>query len=757
MNNKWKKIVQKQPWLTSLFLLLALQLHGQIPHGTSKPLPFGAEKSSKIHSMVDYFVEMPSLDTDSARYIDDLPGNRIGGLRFAHTFFTNLSPENSGIVFTAEDGSKIWKVGIRSNGAFSLNVLFNEFNIPEGATLFLYNSDRSMVKGPFTRTNRPNGGEFSVAPIDGDELVIEYHEPSDATFIGKIRITEVNHDYRGVLRLSPIYDPVDMPCLPDVSCNSALDTINRSVCLLIINGTNYCTGTLLNNTAKNGKPYLITTSHCLSNNADYGSRIVAFFNYDSPHCDKRIRGSEEFSVSGSVCRAFSTEIDFALIELQEMPPSDYRPWLAGWSLSEETTNDKPFVGIHHPNGSTKKYSVEDDAIVPGDWPSHSDGIAPGNHWYINHWEIGGTWNGSSGSAIFDKNWKFRGGLTGGASGGLTGCNAYTEGDYYFRFSRAWNQFSDSTKQLKHWLDPITPDSLPSTVRSLDGMDPYAKTPAIRISNIQKSDSLDKVYLSRGWGSTFGHNNLKTSFFAEHFTVHDSCMILGTYLVVGKGTRNSKSPIIVTVYDGGDTPGKELAKMVLNPNYIDFVNDRFITNSNFYFSNRENYVRFYNPIIVSSDFYIGYEIKYPITAVEDTFLLYGALRNNELNTAFFKQGQNWVPYSLHPIDPMNTSLWIEPVIAMGTTSEKRDTTIINTRRPIIFWSASESKIKIAFPNQWTEKTTAEVIDLSGKVHLRTILTPPIGSIHLNDHSPRVILIRLNNGKTVVTLKCLIGFE
>src|SRR5674476_840856 len=114
-------VKKKQLVLLPLFLLIVLQLHAQIPHGSSRPLPIGAEKSSKLRSAVDFFVEMPSLDTDSALYIDDLPGNRVGGLRFAHTFFTNLSPENSGIVFNAEDGSRIWKVGIRSNGAFSLN------------------------------------------------------------------------------------------------------------------------------------------------------------------------------------------------------------------------------------------------------------------------------------------------------------------------------------------------------------------------------------------------------------------------------------------------------------------------------------------------------------------------------------------------------------------------------------------------------------------------------------------------------------
>ena len=750
--------VRKQGWLLCLFLLITLQLHSQIPHGSSRPLPIGAEKSSKLRSAVDFFVEMPSLDTDSARYIDDLPGNRVGGLRFAHTFFTNLSPENSGIVFNTEDGSRIWKVGIRSNGAFTLNVLFSEYDLPDGATVFLYNPDRSVVLGPFTRENRPHGGEFPVAPVEGDELIVEYKEPASAAFTGKIRITEVNHDYRGLFRASPRFNSLNMPCLPDVSCNAALDTIAKSVCLLIISGNTYCTGTLLNNTAKDGKPYLITASHCLKNNTDYGSRVIAFLNYESPRCDKRIRGSEEFSVSGSLCRALSNEVDFALVELLETPPSDYRPWLAGWSLSNETASSKPFTGIHHPNGETKKYCLEEDSLVKRDWTSQDDGIAAGNHWYIQKWEIGHTWGGSSGSGLFDKSGRFRGGLTGGGSGGETGCSPYTEGDYYFRFNRAWDQFPDTLKQLKHWLDPVTPDSIPSTAQELDGMDPYSENPALRISNIQKSDSLDKVSISNGWGSPFGHNSLETTFFAEHFAVQDSSSVLGLYMMVGKGSNNSSKPIYITVYAGGDTPRDVLGKALLNPNFTDYVNGNFVTKTKAYFSNKENFVRFIKPVSVGKEFFIGYEINYPITVPEDSFYLYGAVRKGELNTAFFKQNGSWYPYSQHPTNPLNTSLWIEPVVIRDTTFAKMDTgMVISAVRPIVAWSSAESKLIIVFPSQWKGTTQAEVYDLWGKLLIKTVLEPPISSIFLSENSPRLLIIRLNNGKSVATQKALIGFK
>jgi len=727
----------------------------QIPHG-GRPFLQGIEATSRLRSAVNYLMEMPSFNIDSVRAIDDLPGNRVGGLTFAHKFFVNLSPENSGIVFHTEDGTKVWKIGIRSSGAYSLNVLFRDFLLPEGAKVFLYNSDRSTVLGSFTNENRPEGGEFSVSPVDGEELTIEYHEPAGAAFSGKICISEINHDYRGLFRAGTRFNDLELPCIPDLSCDSSYDIIGRSVCLLIINGNTYCTGTLINNTARDGKPYLLTASHCLSNDAGLGSRIVAFLNYGSPRCDKRIRGSEEFSLSGSTTRALSSEVDFALVELTEMPPSDYRPYLAGWSLDTITANSLPFTCIHHPYGEVKKYCVEENAVTRESLKNINE-ITPGNHWNIRKWEIGHTWGGSSGSAIFDKNNRLRGGFSAGDSN----CSIYAFGDYFFRFDRAWNFFSDTSKQLKHWLDPLTPDSVQSPV-NLDGMDPYSDNPTKRISNLLPSDSLGRVSLSKpNWGSVFGHNSLGMTNFCEHFTTTDSSMIHGAYLVAVKGHNKSKLPITVRVYRGGSIPGAILGRAILNPNYLDCVNGNFTEKTKSYFSNRENYLRFDAPISVGTDFYVGYEITYPLKETEDTFYVYAAKREvSTVNTAFFKRGGYWHPYTEHPFKPMHTSLWLEPVISGDTitspnTYYEEDKDSIARTRPIIAYSTTESLFYIHLPEQWAGNTKAEVFDLTGRKIIESIISPPIGLIEFSSTRGKIFIIRLRNETRVYVLKIITG--
>ena len=99
------------------------------------------------------------------------------GLRFAYKFLTDYTPDNAGIRFTTADGTSVWRLGIHSPGALSINVLFSEYHLPEGAQLFLYDAKQQQVLGAFNHLNNSELGLLPVAPIEGDSLIIEYQEP----------------------------------------------------------------------------------------------------------------------------------------------------------------------------------------------------------------------------------------------------------------------------------------------------------------------------------------------------------------------------------------------------------------------------------------------------------------------------------------------------------------------------------------------------------------------------------------------------
>lgn len=744
-------------WGITLLGLTGHALQAQRAYGGS-PLAVGAEQASSIGAPVDPFLQLPPFNTDSLLAIDALPGNRIGGLKFAHTLFTDLSPENAGVTFTVGDSLWVWKVGVRSPGAYSLNVLFSEFNLPDGARVFLYNTDRSTVLGAFTNQNRPDGGEFSVAPVEGEALTIEYQEPINAAFRGRIRVTEVNHDYLGLFRAGTRFNQLNLPCLPDVSCDPALEALSRSTCLLIINGNTYCTGTLLNNTANDGKPYVLTASHCLQNNAAYGSRLIAYLNYHSPRCNPAIRGAEAFSLSGSQTRALSNEVDFALLELNELPPADYRPYLAGWTTDTVNTA-APYLNMHHPWGETLKYSLEADSLVPANWTGINDGITRGNHWRVLRWEIGHTWYGSSGSPLFDKHQRLCGALTGGDSGGSTGCDTVYVGDFFFRFHKAWDQFPDSSKQLKHWLAPGLTDTNRRVI-ALDGLDPYADNPARRLTNILPDDSLGTLrLLAPEKGPLVGQNSLGTTQYAEHFTTTGPSMTHGIYLMAVKGTYSKNAPITVRVYAGGPTPGTLLAKAILNPSYKDYVSGRIARVSQTHFGQAENYLRFNAPVSVGTDFYVSYQVNNTLETVNDSFYVYTAIRpEGASHSAWYLGHRSWEPLANHPNRPVSTALWIEPLVMADTLTQPGDTLTegdsIEVHSPIMIYARQEGQAYLYFPEDWTEPSRIDVFNLTGQRYLSLTVQPPVATLNLNALKQGLYMISVSNRSRRAFIKLLI---
>ena len=62
----------------------------------------------------------------------------------------NINPENSGKWIETSNGARIWRVHIQSNGAFGIKPSFNEFFLPEGTKLFIYNVDSIRMIDRFT-------------------------------------------------------------------------------------------------------------------------------------------------------------------------------------------------------------------------------------------------------------------------------------------------------------------------------------------------------------------------------------------------------------------------------------------------------------------------------------------------------------------------------------------------------------------------------------------------------------------------------
>ncbi|MCF6341297.1 MAG: T9SS type A sorting domain-containing protein, partial [Bacteroidales bacterium] len=147
----------------------------------------------------------------------------------------------------------------------------------------------------------------------------------------------------------------------------------------------------------------------------------------------------------------STGSDFKLLLLTDEMPEGFFPWYNGWDWSGEVSPGG--VCINHPEGDIKMVSTYSQAVVSVRYnnPAPDEN---GLYWKVNWTEtqsgFGVTEGGSSGSPLLNP----AGNIIGSLTGGQASCTFPEEPDYYGKFSYSWeSNGSDSTRQLKYWLDP----------------------------------------------------------------------------------------------------------------------------------------------------------------------------------------------------------------------------------------------------------------------------------------------------------------
>lgn len=729
--------------IITLLFLITFAGQAQVSHG-GKPLPYTILKSTTSN----FFQEMPSFDIDAEMKADSLDQDFLrGSFRFAYKFITDYTPSNSGYIFYMPDGTKVWRLGIRSAKAYSLNILFTEYELPEGAQLFLYTPDQSQILGSFNHLNNSELGILPVSPIHSEELIIEYQEPPTVTFSGKLKVGEVNHGYRDLRSSEPGNNSASYYCMPSPICmqdtTKQYDEITRSVVLLIINGTTLCSGALINNTQNDGRPYLLTASHCLNNqfkitNPDYvqiAGTIVCFFNYESPFCSTTLRGTEEMSVASTIYRAVNEKTDLALLELIEIPPIYYRPYYAGWNISENTL--PPYTNIHHPGGSVKRINLCSKEIKLISYVSDYN-FNPESHWKVEEWAVGCTAGGSSGSPLFDSNNQIIGALTGGQST----CSS-PKNDLFYALHKSWTSGDADSTNLKPWLDPKG-DQL-----SCNGFDPYESNKARILSNITNPESrelYEATYLpAPDSGQQFGVNSLQTPEYAESFTTLGDATLFGAYFITPEIKNNTQLNVEINVYQGdlNNSPSSILYTTSFTPTYTNNNSDNNFQETAKNLSRaQESFIKFDEPVSISGNFFIGYKIT---ASEKDSFTVYNLPNNSTTSNSTWINYQNkWIENTAHPNNPFKTALFISPVIQYNDPAVKISD--IHTQNLKVITDRTNRRITVNLPAE-ALFLKYELISIDGRIvqngylsneqNVFTVRQPGIFILRLYQHEQEFI--------------------
>ncbi len=411
--------------------------------------------------------------------------------RFGKDIDVNINLLNSGTWITLPNGDRIWRLKIHSENAYSINLIYDSFFLPENGTFHLYNESKNHVIGAFTSENNKSNGKFATGVVKGDLCVLEYFEPHNQSGKGVINISKVVHAYKD------IFNKVDKAFGSSGSCNNNINCAvgndwqdeKKSVALILTNNNSrICTGALVNNVKEDNTPYFLTANHCFNSTTDTENWIF-MFNYESPDCSN-IDGFTSQTITGCAVKARNADSDFLLVELSSVPPESYNVYYAGWSRLDSASSNS--TGIHHPRGDIKKISFDNHASVSSDYDPRP--YLPNSHWEITKWDDGTTEPGSSGSPLFDQNSR----LIGQLHGGWASCRSFTA-DFYGKFSMSWDRGTSSSKRLKDWLDPnntgvITLNgTYPNTLcpESLSINTPVTSTIEFRAKYITASNSISR--------------------------------------------------------------------------------------------------------------------------------------------------------------------------------------------------------------------------------------------------------------------------
>ncbi|MDR3219766.1 MAG: T9SS type A sorting domain-containing protein [Dysgonamonadaceae bacterium] len=381
----------------------------------------------------------------------------------------DITMQNSGEWSVLSNGQHIWQLTIEAPKAIATMLYYDEFSIPKGGKLFIYNRDKSQVLGAYTSITNPSGGKFATELVAGDVITLEYAAPvfpNTAAMPPQIRIEGVGYGYNHIkiysVETTESYGDA-LSCNVNVHCSPEGDNWVKQtsgvIRLLIRNTTgsgSWCSGAIVTNVREDFTPYLLTAFHCIDEtDASAMNQSMVYYHYEFETCENGNSEPVAKTMVGAQIKAFNPiegGSDGALLRLNNEIPEDYNVYFNGWDASETPATSG--VGIHHPRGDVKKISTYETTLTSTTW----SGGAQNAHWRVSAYKqtpngFGILESGSSGSPMFNQNGLIVGTLTGGTT--ISNCdNASSRRSSYGKLSYHWDQGTNNPDEwVKTYLDP----------------------------------------------------------------------------------------------------------------------------------------------------------------------------------------------------------------------------------------------------------------------------------------------------------------
>lgn len=331
---------------------------------------------------------------------------------------TSITFPESGTILTTPEGSKIWRVKITLPNSQGLGLYFDDFQLPQGVEMFLYNENKKQLRGTYSYMENKDDKTFATGPIQGNSILLELNIQQSVD-INKINlhINQIGVYFKNISnnndqdsnhgqRLGEIAEGdktlSNSVCMINSNCSlsSGYDIQSRATVMTIIDEGIFlyaCTGVLIN-TANNSPAsctrYVLTASSCEINNvitgSTFSSKYVLRFNYNSESCEDNSGTFDHKEITGVsfVSRSdFPSEYitspetkkgDFLLLKITTPIPTSWNVTLAGYNAGVPetmvTSPDKLLTFFHPENVKKVATFTKIEDFDAGDVSSHWIGI-----------------------------------------------------------------------------------------------------------------------------------------------------------------------------------------------------------------------------------------------------------------------------------------------------------------------------------------------------------------------------------------------
>lgn len=344
------------------------------------------------------------------------------------------------------------KFTIKLKDAKSLSLNFNQFFLPAGTEMYVYNQDGEMIQGEITPSENNESKSWGTWVYKGDKIVIELKIPVNKKSELLLNVNNIAYGYKEIYQTQQIGGfGQSSNCNINVLCSlgTGWEPERNSVAhCLSGDGSGFFSGSLLMNTCNTASAYFLTANHAFEHATPVRnvSNWRFIFQAWSSTCPNPGVNTNGVTFNGSTLRANWAGSDFCLVQLTSMPASNSGIHYAGWNRNVTGINQVSI--LHHPRGDLMKITRDNDAPQSVVHPDIS-----GLQCWQSVVEFGATEPGSSGSPYFDQNHRVIGQHYGGSVSQLSlpTCDQITK--FAGRFDVSWTGGGTNATRLSNWLDP----------------------------------------------------------------------------------------------------------------------------------------------------------------------------------------------------------------------------------------------------------------------------------------------------------------